>query len=75
MVAIFHKESIQPDQIFFSNSKALVKQQRHLFDILWDIAMPLSARNRELEYQQDPHFQKVLTNSDDINREMSNIIQ
>ena len=75
MVAIFHKESIPPDQIFFSNSRSLVKQQRHLFDILWDIAMPLSARNIELGYQQEPHFQKVLTNSDDIKREISNIIQ
>ena len=74
MVAIFHKESIQPDQIFFSNSKSLVKQQRHLFDILWDIAIPLSARNSELEHQQDPHYQKILTNPEDIKREINNVI-
>jgi len=40
----------------------LVKQQRHLFDGLWDIAIPLSARNKELEYQQYSHYQKRLTN-------------
>ena len=75
MVAIFHKESIQPDQIFFSNSKSLVKQQRHLFDTLWDIAIPLSARNKELEYQQDSHYQKTLTNPEDIKREINDVIQ
>ena len=75
MVAIFHKESIQPDQIFFSNSKTLVKQQRHLFDSLWDIAIPLSARNKELEYQQDSHYQKTLTNPEDIKREINDVIQ
>jgi hypothetical protein len=74
MVAIFHKESIQPDQIFFSNSKSLVKQQRHLFDVQWDIAIPLSARNSELEYQQDPYYQKILTNPEDIKREINNVI-
>ena len=74
MVAIFHKESIQPDQIFFSNSKSLVKQQRHLFDSLWDIAIPLSARNSELEHQQNPHYQKILTNPEDIKREINNVI-
>lgn len=75
MVAIFNKESIQPDQIFFSNSESLVKQQRHLFDSLWDIAIPLSARNTELEYQQDLHYQKIITNPEDIRREMNNLIR
>jgi sugar-specific transcriptional regulator TrmB len=53
----------------------LVKQQRHLFDSLWDIAIPLSARNKELEYQQDSHYQKTLTNPEDIKREINDVIQ
>ena len=53
----------------------MVKQQRHLFGSLWDIAIPLSVRNKELEYQQDPHYQKVITKPEDIKREMSNVIQ
>ena len=30
MVTIFHKESVKPDQIFFSNFKNLVRQQRYI---------------------------------------------
>ncbi len=46
MVAIFHKESIKPDQIFFSNSKNLVRQQRYLFDTLWDSAIPFDVKKK-----------------------------
>ena len=52
----------------------MVKQQRHLFDGLWDIAIPLSARNKELEYQQYSHYQKRLTNPEDIKREINDVI-
>lgn len=75
MVFIFHKESEQPDQTLWSNSRALVDRQQTLFDRIWDIAVPLRVRNKELEYQQVPHYQYVLTNFSDIKREVSNLIQ
>ena len=46
MVFIFHKESDQPDQTLWSNSKELVDKQQTLFDKIWDIAIPLSVERR-----------------------------
>lgn len=74
-VFIFHKESEQPDQTLWSNSKILVDKQQTLFDRMWDIAMPLSVRNRELEYQKFPSYHNEMTNMYDIKEEISNLIQ
>ncbi len=38
---------------------------------MWDIAIPLSVRNKELRYQQVPHYRNTLTNSSDIKTEIS----
>lgn len=75
MVFIFHKESEQPDQTLWSNSKSLVDRQQTLFNKIWDIAIPLSVRNKELKYQQVPHYRNTLTNSSDIKSEVSNLVQ
>ncbi len=74
-VFIFHKESEQPDQTLWSNSKELVDKQQTLFNKMWDIAIPLSVRNRELKYQQVPQYRNTLTNSSDIKAEISSIVQ
>ncbi len=74
-VFIFHKESEQPDQTLWSNSKQLVDKQQTLFDRMWDIAIPLSVRNKELLYQQVPQYRNTFTNSTDIKAEVSNLIQ
>ncbi len=74
-VFIFHKESDQPDQTLWSNSKELVDKQQSLFDRMWDIAIPLSVRKRELRYQQFPPYQDDITDLDDIAEEISNLIQ
>lgn len=75
MVFIFHKESEQPDQTLWSNSKELADKQQILFDRMWDIAIPLSVRNKELKYQQVPQYRNTLTNSSDIKAEVSNLVQ
>ena len=75
MVFIFHKESDQPDQTLWSNSKELVDKQQTLFDKIWDIAIPLSVRKKELEYQQVPQYRNTLTNLSDIKVEISNLVQ
>lgn len=75
MVFIFHKESEQPDQTLWSNSKELVDKQQTLFDKMWDMAIPLSVRNRELKYQQFPSYHDDITNLNDIKEEISNLIQ
>ena len=74
-VFIFHKESEQPDQTLWSNSKELVDKQQTLFDRMWDIAIPLSVRNKELKYQQFPSYHNRITNLNDIKEEISNLIQ
>jgi hypothetical protein len=74
-VFIFHKESEQPDQTLWSNSKELVDKQQTLFNKMWDIAIPLSVRSRELKYQQVPQYRDTLTNSNDIKAEISSVVQ
>jgi hypothetical protein len=75
MVQIFHKDTGQPDQAFWSNSRNLVAKQQKLFEELWEVAMPLSARTKELEYQQVPDFRNTLTNYHDIKSEITNMMQ
>jgi hypothetical protein len=57
MVAIFHEESSQSDQTFWSNSKILVDKQQTIFDKLWKMSIPLSTRKKELEYEENQHYQ------------------
>ena len=47
IVQIFHKDTEKSDQAFLTNSNTLVKKQQTLFDDLWKIGIPLSARNKE----------------------------
>jgi len=74
-VFIFHKESEQPDQTLWSNSKELVDKQQTLFDKMWDLAIPLSVRNKELKYQQVPQYHDTLSNSSEVKGEISNVVQ
>ncbi len=40
----------------WSNSKVLVNKQQALFEKLWEMAIPLSARNKELEYHDKTEY-------------------
>ena len=75
MVQIFHNENEPPAQAFFSNSKGFVDRQQELFDKLWRIAIHLSHRIKEIEYQEKPNYSKILTNHNEIQDEAHSIIE
>ena len=73
MVYIFHRDSDKPDQTLWSNSKSLVDKQRSLFDKMWDIAIPLSIRRKELEYEKRLGRKKIITDYDTLLNEIDTL--
>lgn len=71
MVFVLHKDTDEPLQIFFSNSKSLVSQQRTVFEKLWNMAIPLSGRTKEIEYEDKTHPRKTIVNFENIQREIN----
>lgn len=74
MVQIFHKEDEPPSQAFFSNSKSLLGSQQELFNRLWDIAIPLSYRLKEIEYQEKLNYLRIITDQNDIRNEIISLV-
>jgi hypothetical protein len=70
MVQIFHKDDEPPSQAYFDNSKSLVKSQQNLFDKLWNIAMPLETRLKEIEYRDRLNYSKIMYNQYEIYNEI-----
>lgn len=70
MVYMFHQNSDLPDQTLFSNSADLVNRQLSLFDKLWSTSIPLSARIKELERNDQPKYQLMITDSDEFKDEL-----
>lgn len=62
MVYLFHQKSDLPDQTLFSNNPDLVKRQVELFRKLWEISIPLSVRIKELDRNDQPKYQRMITN-------------
>ena len=75
MVQIFHDEKDQPVQALFSNVKELVAKQEKLFEKLWDIAIPLALRVKEIEYEEKSDYHKTITNFEDVQSEIVFIIE
>ena len=75
MVYIFHQNSDLPDQTLFSNSSDLVKRQINLFDKLWNTSIPLSARIKELERNDQPKYQQTITNIHEFKDELDYAIE
>lgn len=75
MVFILHKESEEPLQTFFSNSKSLVERQQQLFDELWNMSIPVETRIKELEFEHTPNITKTISDYDGIYREIISIMQ
>lgn len=75
MVQIFHNENEPPAQAFFSNSKAFVDRQQELYNKLWEIAIPLSDRKKEMEHHENPNYRKILTDYKDIQGEINSIVE
>ncbi len=75
MVYIFHQNNDLPDQTLFSNSSDLVKRQINLFDKLWSTSIPLSARIKELERNDQPKYQQTITNIHEFKDELDYAIE
>lgn len=75
MVFIFNKGTEVSYQTLWSNSKVLVDKQQELFNILWEVATPLALRRKELEQEEKPHYQKILTDYKEILNEIDLIIK
>lgn len=66
VVSIFNQGSIKPQQAFFSNSKPFIDKQQALFDQLWEIAIPIDLRNKELKLKESGNLLKNLYKTDEI---------
>jgi hypothetical protein len=73
MVFVLHKDTDEPLQTFFSNSKSLVYKQRSLFEKLWNMAMPISTRLKELEYE-GKKSERVVTNYKNVQKEIQSLL-
>jgi len=74
VVSIFHKGSTKPQQAFFSNSRILIDKQQTLFDQLWEMAIPLEKRNKQLVSNESQGLDKVVLKFDEINEEINSLI-
>lgn len=59
MAFILHKEDDEYLQTYFSNSKPLAENQLQLFEELWNMAIPISTRLKELEYEDKRDTQTI----------------
>ncbi len=75
MVYIFHRDSDLPDQTLFSNNPDLVKRQITLFEKLWEISIPLSVRIKELDRNDQPKYQQMITNIPEFKDELDYAIE
>ncbi|TVP41390.1 hypothetical protein [Candidatus Nitrosocosmicus arcticus] len=74
MVYIFHTKSDRPDQTLWSNSKALVDKQQSIFNKLWEMAIPLAIRRKEIEYEDKTNTQRTITEYDNILSEIESLV-
>jgi hypothetical protein len=70
MAFILHKENDESLQTYFSNSKTLAEEQMQLFEELWKMAIPLSIRRKEIEYEDKLDDKKTMINYENIQREV-----
>jgi hypothetical protein len=66
VVSIFNQGSTKPQQAFFSNSKPFIDKQQALFNQLWEIAIPIDLRNKELKLEESGKSLKNLNKIDEI---------
>ncbi len=74
MIYFFNKDTEKPEQGFFSNSKVLVDKQLQVFEKLWEVAIPISIRTKELKHHESQEFQKMLTDFIEIKNEVYSLI-
>lgn len=74
MAFILNKEEDESLQTYFSNSKTLAEQQMQLFEELWNMAVPLSVRIKEISYEDKLASHKTITNYENIEREIDSFM-
>jgi hypothetical protein len=74
MAFILHKENDESLQTYFSTSKTLAEEQMQLFEELWSMAIPFSARKKELEYEDKRDDQRTIINYENIQREIEALL-
>ena len=67
------KKGEPPDQTLWSNSKDLVEKQQALFDRLWNMAIPVTLRRKELENDNSKKQKKIITNYDELVKERKSL--
>jgi two-component system sensor histidine kinase VicK len=60
--------------IIYSNIKGIIEQQQHLFNSLWEKAVPAEQRIKELEEDTRSEFFKVITDNKKISRILIDLI-
>jgi len=70
MAFILHKENDESLQTYFSNSKSLAEEQLQLFGELWKMAIPLSVRRKEIEYEDKFDDKRTIINYENIQSEV-----
>lgn len=73
MAFVLHKEDDESVQTYFSNSKIIAEKQMQLFEELWSMAIPFSARKKELECE-DKRDTQTMTDFENIQREIESLL-
>lgn len=75
VVSIFNQGSTKPQQAFFSNSRLFIDKQQALFDQLWEIAIPIDLRNKELKLKESGSSLKTLNKIDEIRNTINTLME
>lgn len=73
VVHLTPKKGEPPDQTLWSNSKDLVEKQQALFDRLWNMAIPVTLRRKELENDNSKKQKKIITNYNELVKERKSL--
>jgi two-component system sensor histidine kinase VicK len=87
-IAALEEESLQPEEyeqqyekstqsqshIIYSNIKGIIEQQQHLFNSLWEKAVPAEQRIKDLEEDTHSEFFKVITDNKKISRILIDLV-
>jgi hypothetical protein len=71
---VLREDKIFPSELIISNVKTIVQQQQHIFNLLWDKAIPAKHRFKEIEKGLKREFIDTIRDPDDILETIFNII-
>jgi signal transduction histidine kinase len=64
--ATLHEKGKSASQIIYSNVNEIIEQQKYVFDIFWDRAIPAEQRIKEIEEGVEAEFTKVITDGNRV---------